>query len=702
MKRIGILFLLLSLKAFSQQQPFWKYLNGPEAGVVNEFKKINGELFLCCNNGLYKFNDSSSAWEHLFIARLIHFDGTDNGIIFSVSEKKIFKYDLSDNKLTVQENPDKDMLIVDICISPQNEVFVLEGKKYASYPNLKIFSTKNYGEDWQLYESFDKNIYGYWFWRFDFNSNGRMILIGLKNLDANSESTDIGIYFKDTLETDWRIIKLPISAKNIIFLGNQGILIWDLSEMDVSTDFGQTWQTEEGMVDILDVKVVGEYIYAFTVDGILKANKNKRIWEKTNNELFFNVQVLDDTTFIAYNNYDIMLSRDLGYTWEEYKSGYTSANIKDIKFDQEGNIYALFSYVSIYKSNDNGQSWVEFKFFRKKSPQSILIADNGYIFVGTGYGNGFFRSTDNGETWENLGERMHEYRNIDKMLFTKKGTLLTNTPFSKINRSTDYGETWESIWSEDVVYSFSESPDGNILAGGERGLIQLSTDDGLTWQVVIQDNHPLTHFNPISDFEFEPDKGSGYAISTVLDAYSKNNYKKWSYMDNYQTVRIPGRSIALDSIGNLWMCYETARRSTNDIDVWDTVSSGLMHDYYTCIETSPDGYIFLGTDNGGLYRSRERYVSVKEEKPEETLAIYSVPNPASGSTEIHYTCTAPGEVNISIRDILGREYASFNAGYKQPGSHSQHFNTSSLPPGIYFILIESAGYRSVGKMIVEH
>ncbi len=700
MKRIAILFLLLSLKAFSQGEPFWEYLNGPETGTVNEIKVYNDTIYICCNNGLYMSVDTAKTWEHLFTARLIHFNVTSDGNIITHSEKKLYEYNINSKTLVELSSPEPKKIISNITIGPDNllciMLFTFTDRSY------DIYMSSNMGKEWDLYESYNKSEYGYYIPSYYFDENGRLIILGYEYISDDYETKRIAKY-KKNLNSEWKEIFDSAFVRTVFYLDDQKAIVIGLDFIGYTTNDGQSWDTWPLEQKIKEIRRTGGLFYIFNEKGILVSGDTCRSWSKISDAYIWHPALFNDSIIIGSDLYDLIISKNGGLDWTVTGKGFNSAEIMAIAFDKKSNLYTVIEYMTIFKSTDNGKTFQEIKYFRKKDPLSILIADNGYIFVGTASGNGFFRSTDEGKTWENLGDRMGDDRFITKMLFTKKGTIITNTDFPTMNRSTDYGETWEFIWTSGVAYSLNESPDGNILAGGERGRIYLSTDEGKTWENIGKDNYfpPLYH-EPIVDIELNPKTGIGYAASVGLIAYSKDLGKKWNIISPYEDIITPGNSLTLDSIGNILMCSETVRRATDNIFVWDTVSSGLMHDNYTCIETSPDGYIFLGTDNGGLYRSRERYVSVKEDKPEATAAIYSVPNPASGSTEIHYTLTTPGEVNITIRDILGREYATFSPGYKQPGSHSQHFDTSGLPPGIYFILIESVGYRSVGNMIVKH
>ncbi len=76
------------------------------------------------------------------------------------------------------------------------------------------------------------------------------------------------------------------------------------------------------------------------------------------------------------------------------------------------------------------------------------------------------------------------------------------------------------------------------------------------------------------------------------------------------------------------------------------------------------------------------------------------PNPASGFTNITYSLFTPGNVSISLRDVLGRKVKSIFDGYRSEGSHSEYVGLTGLPPGVYYIVLTAGGNRQTVKFSV--
>ncbi|HET9136334.1 MAG TPA: T9SS type A sorting domain-containing protein, partial [Candidatus Kapabacteria bacterium] len=77
------------------------------------------------------------------------------------------------------------------------------------------------------------------------------------------------------------------------------------------------------------------------------------------------------------------------------------------------------------------------------------------------------------------------------------------------------------------------------------------------------------------------------------------------------------------------------------------------------------------------------------------------PNPADGYTTVQFTISNPGNVNLSIKDVLGRavEKKSF---FTQAGLNTFQIPLDNIPNGAYCVLIENDKEQLTTKIIVKH
>ena len=76
------------------------------------------------------------------------------------------------------------------------------------------------------------------------------------------------------------------------------------------------------------------------------------------------------------------------------------------------------------------------------------------------------------------------------------------------------------------------------------------------------------------------------------------------------------------------------------------------------------------------------------------------PNPVNGNATIEFALGKPGNMNIVITDILGRNVMNVASGNFGMGSHKISVNTEGMKPGVYFYTINANGYTQTKKFTV--
>ncbi|MES2522959.1 MAG: glycosyl hydrolase [Gemmatimonadota bacterium] len=129
--------------------------------------------------------------------------------------------------------------------------------------------------------------------------------------------------------------------------------------------------------------------------------------------------------------------------------------------------FAGYTGGGLWRTDDAGMSWrnISDGFFRTSSIGAIAVApsDPNVLYVGTGehsirgqsstYGDGMYRSTDQGRTWTHVGlaptrqisaVRIHP-GNSDVVYVAAQGDRWKGTPERGIYRTTDAGKTWTLV-----------------------------------------------------------------------------------------------------------------------------------------------------------------------------------------------------------------------------------------------------------------
>ncbi|EAZ82499.1 VPS10 domain-containing protein [Algoriphagus machipongonensis] len=188
-------------------------------------------------------------------------------------------------------------------------------------------------------------------------------------------------------------------------------------------------------------------------------------------------------------------------------------------------IYAATASGGLWKSTNNGQSWEPiFDHESVISLGSVAVdqSNPSVVWLGSGeannsrssyWGDGIYKSTDEGKTWKNMGlpESHHigriviDPRDSDVVYVAALGHLYSENPERGLYKTTDGGQSWDKVLEiqredgkyigvVDVIMS-PEDPNTLIAAaydkirrpwtfneGGEGSGIYKSTDAGKTWE----------------------------------------------------------------------------------------------------------------------------------------------------------------------------------------------------------------------------
>ena len=92
------------------------------------------------------------------------------------------------------------------------------------------------------------------------------------------------------------------------------------------------------------------------------------------------------------------------------------------------------------------------------------------------------------------------------------------------------------------------------------------------------------------------------------------------------------------------------------------------------------------------------------EVPKEFALYQNFPNPFNPTTTIPFDVAEPGEVAITVYDILGRRVLRVDRGELKPGRYQQLLNLSHLASGVYLYEIRvvdarALRFRDVGKLV---
>jgi photosystem II stability/assembly factor-like uncharacterized protein len=728
-KLLTILAFILSLSAINAAEPYWElYSMTPPRGMVWNFaqSKITDNIFLSSNNGVFKSTNHGESW------RLVLSGGpvykviiTDNGYLFAIQRWGL-NYGTDNNKHAVYRSFDdgetwesiKDFWTDQpsggsVCapfnvISDGNYIFMSLIKDILGDEKLDFYYTNDFGNSWSksftliAKESINEQDLNFVQSKINYFKDSTIIQCKLDS-DSNFllKSKDFG--------KSWSKTSYGFYINEFYSVNKNELYITTTNGLYYSSDEGDNWSLKwlEGVFTLNMIKKNDTIIVSTFRNGIYYSHNGGDTWENIKPiDIILDYKLDDVYTFPQspftidnngriYNSQGesgIYITDDGGNSWQESDDGFSALNPYDLIFNKKGE--ALITARGVFKSDPTLKNW---KLLGLKGYSLKHIAENskGKLFACDWFSDWYFphsifRSTDDGKTWSSLGEYYAFW-----LLCSTNDVLLRSTGDNAPCTSSDDGDTWVC---HDILHSrIGVNGRGNLFSLGWCDLdypscIYSSIDNGKTWNFVGGDGYwgrRTDDYNSPFYFQFKTvfnnkTKSSWFGpaefdfnLQVIYKTTDDGLTWKSKILNNDYDWYPSSDLVAVDSLG----CWIAPRdgygiyRSCNDGESWQLMdTTGFLVKKFGPIGVSPDGYIYVFGLFGGLYRSRDKFVSV-EEKPKPNDEITINPNPATDFIEVQN----PNYEKVSILNFLGETIFTTSEATK--------IDVSSFPMGIYLVKI---------------
>jgi len=190
-------------------------------------------------------------------------------------------------------------------------------------------------------------------------------------------------------------------------------------------------------------------------------------------------------------------------------------------------------------------------------------------------------------------------------------------------------------------------------------------------------------------------------INSIADAYGTVNVP----LGSYPSLRIKN-TVSYNVTVSIWLLF-----------VWVPVyeQSGTTYNYDLRAEnvgtvlsittnSSAQGVTYInglrrlmGTAN--VDASGEPIASLPVSMPATFNVLSSYPNPFNGQTTIRYDLALAATVDLRIFDLMGRQVAQLESGYREAGTHEVAWQPGSLSAGLYFARLKADNQVTQQMMI---
>lgn len=325
-------------------------------------------------------------------------------------------------------------------------------------------------------------------------------------------------------------------------------------------------------------------------------------WEQTAGPPGVTVTAIYKANNIVYAGTEmqgVYKSTDNGSSWVPANSGIERASISDIVASGPNVLAAAKSscpiYLNIFKSTDSGATWSGTSGLAGNVVNSFAIKGGSVwaFFSALPNNSGIARSTDNGNTWQVVPSII---TNAGESIVSDNAIIVAEDNF--IWRSTDDGASWDVVEQFVLTGIGSFGKAGTKLFGAARTGIETSTDNGASW-----------NFNAFSDgaFSFSSDGNTIYLGSK--DKVFKSTDQGTTWIDVSTGLGKGGIEALLFDGTNLFAGTPADAagiyRSTNGGQNWNAAAGGLPVGKTIRSLISFGAFVFAGTQGDGIYRSSD-------------------------------------------------------------------------------------------------
>ena len=264
--------------------------------------------------------------------------------------------------------------------------------------------------------------------------------------------------------------------------------------------------------------------------------------------------------------------------------------------------YATYMDVGLYISRDAGKTWEHPT--DGLPPQghawSVTVDpnQNGVVWVSTSRSGSIYKSTDHGVSWHDVSINTPSTGQVTDLVFDANNSILyAATAYKGIFKSSDEGQTWQNIFTLGTFDIKIDISNKNILYAGTKTGLYKSIDGGSSWNQLASDKMGKVYNISVGK------NNTLYVISNKSgEQYNWQNRKLWVSTDAGVTFteitpsfmhKIGGVAVDHNNAQHLYIsAYSASQKYTNDLVIMAQSKDGGL-----TWENLVDNFAFaLGTD----------------------------------------------------------------------------------------------------------
>jgi len=193
--------------------------------------------------------------------------------------------------------------------------------------------------------------------------------------------------------------------------------------------------------------------------------------------------------------------------------------------------------------------------------------------------------------------------------------------------------------------------------------------------------------------------------------HSSDTGKSWNLLNGNLFDRYVISTTSDDSGNVILGTASGIFRLADSIDSWLRFSDGFPRTFATSLAISPEGYLFAGTQDFGIYKTRaplgKRIPRIEHPPPPSNILDFRLyqnyPNPFNNQTLIKYQVPSFARVVLKVYNILGQVVTTLISTELPEGQYDVVWSPDQVASGIYFCEMRASSssttYRTAIKLL---
>jgi len=415
-----------------------------------------------------------------------------------------------------------------------------------------------------------------------------------------------------------------------------------------------------------------------TPRGIFAGGDYGGIWRSTNNSLSWTdvsmrqdeatvtclVQGLGNSLFAGTDGQGVYRSDDDGRTWIDVSPDITDDSSVVNAMARLGTAIFAATDDGIYRTVTNGRTWLYMDFPDTLLASSLYVA-GGVLYAGT-YGNGIWRSVDEGFTWEPITEGLAPDTDIYSLVSSGGASGETDL-YIGLGGNVIFRSSLQL--SANTSRAFFEIPDTLSARPGE--LVEIP--------ILLKDLQQRPQTLPIVS-------GVLRFNASMLDPVNED-LRQEAVVGGERLI--PFRFRLGDAVGRRQITFRFRALLGNSVATPLTLTS-LNSDGVLLIAPKPGIFTLRGLSEAGGTR-----LFLSERQP---ILASTAPNPAETITTARYELTETGAAQLMLLNTFGQTVKSFTNAGSLPGEYELAIDVSDVPSGVYFLVLQTPKHRKMQQV----